>query len=99
MRHVATTVPTKAHALGRQSDRTVLVVAATAAVAVHVLSLELVLNALAVGRVPDQGQDRPDAFHEQRPLTGFRVVEGSLDDNGWILDEHEASNARRTCTQ
>ena len=74
-------------------------VAATAAVAVHVLSLELVLNALAVRRLPDQGQDRPDAFHEQRPLTGFRVVEGSLDDNGWMLDGHEASNARRTCTQ
>lgn len=99
VRHVATTVPAETHPLWGKANRTVLVVTSAAPVAVRVLSLELVLNTLAIRRVPYQRQNRPDAFHEQRPLTRFCVVEGGLGGTVLILRQHEANSAERTCTQ
>lgn len=90
VRHVATTVPTHAHSLRGHADRTVLMIAATSAVAVHVLSLKFVLNALAVRRVSYQRQDRPDTLHEESPLTRLRVIESSLEDDDSVLDNHLA---------
>jgi hypothetical protein len=31
---------------------------------VHLVALQLVLNALAIRRIPNQGKNRPDAFYE-----------------------------------
>ena len=54
-------------------------VAADRAVVVHLLALELVLDALAVRRVADERENGANAFNEQRALAGFGVVESSLD--------------------
>ena len=46
---------------------------------VHLLALELVLDALAVGSVANQRENRANAFDKQRALVGLRVIKSSLD--------------------
>ena len=46
---------------------------------VHLLALQLVLDALAVGRVPDERKDRSDAFHKECSLGGLCIVQRGLD--------------------
>ena len=56
----------------------VVMVAATPAVRVVVLPLQLVLDPLTVGGVPDQGQNRADTLNKQGALAGLGVVKGGL---------------------
>ena len=53
-------------------------VSAVRAVVVHLLALELVLNALAVWRVADEREDGANAFDEEHALAGLSVVESGL---------------------
>lgn len=78
MRHVTATV-TLTHSHTLVTERVVVAGAATAtAISVHMFSLQLVLNALAIRRVPDKRQNRPDALDEQGPLARLGVIQGSL---------------------
>ena len=56
----------------------VVVPAAAAAVDVVVLALQLVLDPLAVRRVPDEGQDGADALDKERALTRLGVIKSGL---------------------
>lgn len=53
-----------------------MVIAAT--IAVHVFALQLVLYTLAIRSVPNQRKNGPNAFYEKSPLTGLRIIQGSL---------------------
>ena len=48
---------------------------------VHLLALELVLDALAIRSVANQRENRANAFDQQRTLVGLRIIECSLDRN------------------
>lgn len=74
----------------RHVDQRLLVVmvaaaASAAAVRVVVLPLQLVLDPLAIRRVPDKRQNRADALDEERALGRFRVIQCSLQAT---LNEH-----------
>ena len=82
VRHMTAAGGAHAHALiaeGHVDERLLVVmVASTAAVRVVVLALELVLDPLAVGSVPDERQDGADALDEEGALAGLSVIQGSL---------------------
>lgn len=59
---------------------TVAVASAVVVMLLHVLPLELGLNPLAVRRVADHREDRPDALDEKHSLARFGIVERRLDD-------------------
>lgn len=46
---------------------------------IEMLTLKLVLDALAVGSVTNQGEDRSNAFDKKGTLCGLGVIQGSLD--------------------
>lgn len=56
--------------------------AATAAVVVHLLPLQLVLDTLAIGRIADERQNGTNALDKKGTLLGIRVIECSLWNSG-----------------
>ena len=48
---------------GEVGDGLLAVVSTTVAGTIHLLALKLVLNALAIGRIANEREDRSDAFH------------------------------------
>ena len=69
------------HALVAEShvDQCLLIV--EAAVVIHLLALQLILDALAVWGIADKGQDRSDAVNEKSTLGRFGIIEGRLRGN------------------
>lgn len=64
--------------VGHIHSESLLAVEATKMIQVLLLTLQLVLNALAVRGVANQRQHRPNAIHKQSTLARLRVIEGSL---------------------
>ena len=64
--------------VGHIHSESLLAVEATKMIQVLLLTLQLVLNALAVRGVANQRQHGPNAIHKQSTLARLRVIEGSL---------------------
>lgn len=78
MRHVASAASmVMSHALVTESMIDHLLSVITSEV-VQMLSLQFVLDALTIWRVPDQRKNRSDAFHEKCSLRWLSVIQSSL---------------------
>lgn len=67
------------HGLTTEGKDRGLVIASASTIVIHLLTLKLVLDTLAVGSVANQRKYRADALDEQRTLVGLGIVQGSLD--------------------
>lgn len=81
MTHRVTSVTPEAHVRVAKSQignrRLTMIVAPLEAI--DLLTLELVLDAFAVWRVADEGENRPDTLDEECTLSRIRIVQSSLE--------------------
>ena len=81
MTHRVTSVTPEAHArvAKRQIGNRRLTMIVAALEAIDLLTLQLVLDALAVWRVADEGENGPDTLDEECTLSRIRIVQSSLE--------------------